>query len=136
MIVLFLFPHSSQQFLTTFLTTIVQTRESANGPGATRGVKTWQSSANTLQVNTVRNQLSGFELSRLSGARLGRQEHGAGARPDADRLPAGAAAAEGEGEAAGHDEPPAPKQEAGGGEGEDEVRARRTREWVSKDSGA
>ena len=30
---------------------IVQTRECANGPGVTRGVKTCQSSANTLQVN-------------------------------------------------------------------------------------
>ena len=30
---------------------IVQTRECANGPGVTRGVKTCQSSANTLQVS-------------------------------------------------------------------------------------
>ena len=132
-----LYSQGEFQFLSTFLTTTAQTRESANGPGVTRGVKTWQSSASTSQVS-LRN-LSGFELSRPSGAHLGRQEHGAGARPDADRLPAGAAAAEGEGEAAGHDEPPAPEQEAGGGEGEDEVGARRrgrTREWVSKDSGA
>ena len=126
---------SSSCFLSTFLTTIVQTRECANGPGVTRGVKTWPSSASTSQVS-VRIR-SGLELSRLSGAHLGRQEHGAGAGPDANRLPAGAAAAEGEGEAAGHDEPPAPEQEAGGGEGEDEVGAAgRPREWVSKDSRA
>ena len=102
-------------------------------------MKTWQSSANTLQVNTVRNRDSGFELSRLSGARLGRQEHGAGARPDADRLPARAAAAEGEGEAAGDDEPPAPEQEAGGGEGADEDRAAgrgTSRERLPENSGA
>ena len=58
-----------------------------------------------------------------SGARLGRQEHGAGARPDADRLPAGVAAAEGEGEAAGDDEASleaALDGEAGGGEGDEE----------------
>ena len=78
-----------------------------------------------------------FERSHLSRAHTGRQEHGAGARPDADRVSTGVAAAEGEGEVAGHDEPPAPEQEAGGGEGEDEVRAgRKTGERISKDSGA
>ena len=49
---------SSSCFLSTFLTTIVQTRECANGPGVTRGVKTWPSSASTSQVS-VRNR-SGF----------------------------------------------------------------------------
>ena len=82
-----------------------------------------------------------FELSHemCSGARLGRQEHGAGARPDADRLPAGVAAAEGEGEAAGDDEPPALEQEAGGGEGEVEDRAAgrgTSRERLPENSGA
>ena len=134
--------YSQGEFYFLFLshiahTTIGQTRECANGPGVMPGVKTWQSSASTSQVSILRN-CSGFELSHcLSGAHIGRQEHGAGSSPDANRLPARAAAAEGEGEAAGDDEPPAPEQEAGGGEGEDEVRAgRRTREWVSKDSGA
>ena len=82
-----------------------------------------------------------FELSHemCSGARLGRQEHGTGARPDADRLPAGVAAAEGEGEAAGDDEPPALEQEAGGGEGADEDRAAgrgTSRERLPENSGA